>query len=148
MNCLYLSSTTKTLYNNNGYSKMEVEDEEEMRHRKAQFLIYKSMKKVDSLTHQRRRRRRRSSPPPPPSIWLIKLRGFSCCRVKIKIGNRLIVRLRKTIAAAGSGGGLAGYKQVFLHLKTLRRLLRGRGGEGEATTVVNDFVPQHTLQVK
>ncbi|VFQ58995.1 unnamed protein product [Cuscuta campestris] len=99
-----------------------------MRHRKAQFLIYKSMNKVDSLTHQRRRRRS-SQPPPPPSIWLIKLRGFSCCRVKIKIGNRLIMRLRNTISAAG-------YKQVFLHLKTLRRLLRGRvgGGEGEATT--------------
>ncbi|KAH6792795.1 hypothetical protein C2S52_003272 [Perilla frutescens var. hirtella] len=52
------------------YSKMDNEDGEEMKHRRAQFLIYKAMQKADDV-------RRRPS-------WL-RVKMF---KLKIKIGKR------------------------------------------------------------
>nr|GME10938.1 Rhodanese-like domain-containing protein [Ipomoea batatas] len=96
-----------------GYAKMEAEDPEETSHRRAQFLIYKSLQKADSLTQRRR----------SPSSSCLKLRVF---RLKIRIGRRL-KRLRKsislTLSAAAKGGVVC--RQVSLQLKSWRRFLRG-----------------------
>ncbi|MCD7446242.1 hypothetical protein HAX54_048440 [Datura stramonium] len=88
------------------YSKMEIEDPEEMQHRKAQFLIYKALKKSDSVRKQ---------------PWL-KVRVF---KLKIKIGRRL-KRFRKSIllAFSVSKGGL--HKQFMSQLKSWKGLLKGR----------------------
>ncbi|XP_052203191.1 uncharacterized protein LOC127808663 [Diospyros lotus] len=77
------------------YSRVEKEDPEEVKHRQAQFLIYKVMEQADFSSSSRRRRRRAA---------------FSCLRVgicklkMIRIGRRLRMRLRKgmssTISAA------------------------------------------------
>uniref|UniRef100_A0A3Q7FS60 Uncharacterized protein n=1 Tax=Solanum lycopersicum TaxID=4081 RepID=A0A3Q7FS60_SOLLC len=89
-----------------GYSKMEIDDPEEMQHRKAQFLIYKSLKKSDSIRKQ---------------PWL-KVR---VCKLKIKIGRRL-KRFRKSILLTFSvtRGGV--YKQFMSQLKSWKGLLKSR----------------------
>ncbi|CAN4083800.1 unnamed protein product [Withania somnifera] len=88
------------------YSKMEIEDPEELQHRKAQFLIYKALKKSDSVRKQ---------------PWL-KVR---VCKLKIKIGRKL-KRFRKSILLTFSvtRGGL--YKQFMSQLKSWKGLLKGK----------------------
>ncbi|KAK4347012.1 hypothetical protein RND71_033351 [Anisodus tanguticus] len=89
-----------------GYSKVEIEDPEEMQHRKAQFLIYKALKKSDTVRKQ---------------PWL-KVR---VCKLKIKIGRRL-KRFRKSILLTFnvSKGGV--YKEFMSQLKSWKGLLKGR----------------------
>lgn len=64
------------------YSKIENEDKEEIQHRKAQFLIYKTLRKADFVVSKRKK----------SSNWL-KVKIF---KLKIKIGRKL-KRLRKKI---------------------------------------------------
>ncbi|WMV17970.1 hypothetical protein MTR67_011355 [Solanum verrucosum] len=64
------------------YSKIENEDREDIKHRKAQFLIYKSLKKADSVVSKRKK----------SSYWL----KVKFCKLKIKIARKL-KRLRKKI---------------------------------------------------
>ena len=85
------------------FSKMQIEDPEELKHRKAQFLIYKVLQRADSLNR--------------PSWLRVRMR-----KLKIKIGKRL-KRLRKSIFLAISTTVKNGvYKQVFSQLKTCKRL--------------------------
>lgn len=98
------------------YSKMEVEDPEEVKHRRAQFMIYKTMQQVDSMTTRRSR----------PS-WL-KVKTF---KLKIRIGKKL-KKLRKTIlctinsAAQPTAAAALVYKQLLTQFRTLRRLFPTR----------------------
>lgn len=64
------------------YSKIENENKEEIQHRKAQFLIYKTLRKADFVVSKRKK----------SSNWL-KVKNF---KLKIKIGRKL-KRLRKKI---------------------------------------------------
>lgn len=85
------------------FSKMQIEDPEELKHRKAQFLIYKVLQKADSLNR--------------PSWFRVRMR-----KLKIKIGKRL-KRLRKSIFLTISTTVKNGvYKQVLGQLKTCKRL--------------------------
>ncbi|KAJ8567808.1 hypothetical protein K7X08_020016 [Anisodus acutangulus] len=96
------------------YSKIEKEDIEEMRHRRAQFLIYKTLKKADSVVSMRKN-----------SYWF-KVKFF---KLKIKIGRRL-KRLRKSILLLFSASKSGIYKQFICHLKYLKRKLEGKTGHG------------------
>ncbi|KAL7212153.1 hypothetical protein ACSBR2_014926 [Camellia fascicularis] len=89
------------------YSKMEREDPEEIKHRRAQFLIYKALEKVDS---QRR-----------PSWLRVRI-----CKLKIKIGKRL-KRLRKSMLLSMSRAKNGVCKQVICQWKTWKRLFRSGG---------------------
>ncbi|KZV55175.1 hypothetical protein F511_12762 [Dorcoceras hygrometricum] len=79
----------------NGYSKIQSGDPDEMKHRRAQFLIYKSLQKADT--------RRRPS-------WL-KVRIF---RLKIKIGKKL----RKGFSIASFSAKTDLYRQIAGALKS------------------------------
>ncbi|XP_051125053.1 uncharacterized protein LOC127247298 [Andrographis paniculata] len=57
-----------------GYSRVDNEDPEEAQHRRAQFLIYKSMQRADQAGRRRRR----------PSWLRVKI-----SKLRIKIGKRL-----------------------------------------------------------
>ncbi|GAA0154424.1 hypothetical protein LIER_37875 [Lithospermum erythrorhizon] len=99
-----------------GYSRME-EDHDEIQHRRAQFLIYKSFQKADSMRK--------------PSGLKVKV-----CRLKIKIGRKL-KRLRKSISLSISVAKGGFYKPVIDQIKILKRLLRGRDDHQPA----NDSLP-------
>ncbi|XP_059318604.1 uncharacterized protein LOC132069188 [Lycium ferocissimum] len=94
------------------YSKMEIEDPEEVQHRRAQFLIHKSLQKSDSIGSQRRQ-----------PIWL----KVKVCKLKIKIGRRL-KRIRKSMLLKFSAtkGHVVYYKQLICQLKYWKRLIKGR----------------------
>ncbi|KAI3718730.1 hypothetical protein L6452_19612 [Arctium lappa] len=68
------------------YSRMEMEDPEEVKHRKAQFLIYKSLEKADQDSVRKSRR---------PS-WL-RVRMF---KLKIKFGKKM-KKLKKSFNSCG-----------------------------------------------
>ncbi|KAI3988297.1 hypothetical protein MKX01_012086 [Papaver californicum] len=101
-----------------GYVQMEKEDPEDMKHRKAQFMIYKTMQKAASSSS--------SSNP-------IRIR---ICRLKIKIGNKL-KRLRKSLLYSISSSvntRVCAYKQFINQLKNLKRLVRTKQNLPTATT--------------
>ncbi|KAI3419245.1 uncharacterized protein J3R85_013230 [Psidium guajava] len=85
-----------------GYTRIDCEDPEERKHRKAQFLIYKVLEQADA--------RRR------PSL----LRGRSC-RLTVRIGRRL-KRSRKRMALVISAVRVAVYKQLMYQLRRLEAL--------------------------
>ncbi|XAR65634.1 hypothetical protein NMG60_11009807 [Bertholletia excelsa] len=89
------------------YSKMEKEDPEEVKHRKAQFLIYKSLKRADSIS-----RRRQSC---------LRMRIF---RLKIKVGKRL-KRLRKRVLFSVSAARTGLCKQFSTQLKPWKKMFSG-----------------------
>ncbi|KAE8670593.1 Detected protein of confused Function [Hibiscus syriacus] len=92
-----------------GYSKVDKEDPDEIIHRRAQFLIFKALEKVDS--------RRK------PSFIPIRL-----CRLKVKIGRKL-KKLRKAAMVSVSGLRIGAYEHVLHQLKTRRRLFNRGGGD-------------------
>ncbi|KAJ8761877.1 hypothetical protein K2173_005588 [Erythroxylum novogranatense] len=81
------------------YSKLDSEDPDEIRHRRAQFLIYKTLQVADS--------RRKSS------FLRIKL-----CRLKIRVGKKLR-KLRKRMLLSISAARFRAYKQVTIQWKRL-----------------------------
>ncbi|WMV17972.1 hypothetical protein MTR67_011357 [Solanum verrucosum] len=85
------------------YFKIEKEDKEDIKHRKAQFLIYKSLKKADSVVSMRKN-----------SYWL-----------KIKIGRKLNM-LKKSILFIFSSSRIGFYKQFICQLKYLKSLIGGK----------------------
>ncbi|PSR98423.1 Rhodanese-like domain-containing protein [Actinidia chinensis var. chinensis] len=87
------------------YSKMAKEDPEEVKHRKAQFLIYKVLEKADSQTR--------------PSCL-----GVRVSTLRIKVGKRL-KRLRKSMLLIMFAAKNGFYKQMVSQLKAWKRLLRG-----------------------
>ncbi|XP_009760613.1 uncharacterized protein [Nicotiana sylvestris] len=103
------------------YSKMEMEDPEEIQHRRAQFLIYKALQKADSAVSQRKQQ-----------PWL----KVKVCKLKIKIGRRL-KRFRKSILLTFSVARGGVYKQFMSQLKSWKRLLKGRDAMvGDSVTSV------------
>ncbi|KAK6932318.1 hypothetical protein RJ641_001942 [Dillenia turbinata] len=93
-----------------GYTKMEVEDPEEVMHRRAQFLIYKVLEQADA--------RRR------PSTLRVRI-----CRLRVKIGKRL-KRLRKSMSSDLSLAKLSVYRKALRQLKAWKAIL---GGGARAT---------------
>ncbi|XP_010278705.1 PREDICTED: uncharacterized protein LOC104612816 [Nelumbo nucifera] len=99
-----MSSLAKKPY---AYSKLEIEDPEERKHRRAQFLINKILEQADT-------RRRQSS---------LRVR---ICRLKVKIGKRF-KRLRKTMLLTISTARASLYRQVLRQfMKMWKRLISGR----------------------
>ncbi|WMV14378.1 hypothetical protein MTR67_007763 [Solanum verrucosum] len=74
-----------------------------MQHRRAHFLIYKSLKKSDSLSQP---------------TWL----KMKVCKLKIKIGRKL-KRMRKSILLKFSKGHVVCYKHLICQLKSWKRAL-------------------------
>ncbi|KAK6932319.1 hypothetical protein RJ641_001943 [Dillenia turbinata] len=93
-----------------GYTKMEMEDPEDVMHRRAQFLIYKVLEQAD----MRRR----------PSTLRVRI-----CGLKVKIGKRL-KRLRKSMPSSLSMAKLSVYRQARRQLKAWKAIL---GGGARAT---------------
>ncbi|KAF7840633.1 uncharacterized protein G2W53_002931 [Senna tora] len=77
-----------------GYSKMEKEDQEEIIHRRAQFLIYKVLQQAD-FSGQRKKQS--------------NLLGIRISKMKVKIGNRL----RKMRKKMMSHLRLSSWKRLF-----------------------------------
>ncbi|PIN21151.1 hypothetical protein CDL12_06152 [Handroanthus impetiginosus] len=90
------------------YSKIENEDPEEIKHRRAQFLIYKAMQKADS--------RRKPT-------WL-RVKMF---KLKIKIGKRL-KKLRKGFSSSVFSAKADFFKQISCVLKSCKHLLPAKQG--------------------
>lgn len=84
-----------------GYSKIDKEDPDEVKHRRAQFLIYKAMQQADS---PRRR----------PSWFKVRT-----SKLKIRIGRRLR-RLRKRMLSIISNAEVGLHKQL---MKACKRLM-------------------------
>lgn len=89
------------------YSKLEIEDPEEIKHRRAQFLIYKVLQQAADVSPRRRKRR----------SWL----RIRMCGLKVRIGKRL-KKLRKGIVLSVGAAKASGRKQVICHMKTWKRL--------------------------
>ncbi|XP_009789018.1 uncharacterized protein LOC142175123 [Nicotiana tabacum] len=92
------------------YLKIEKEAPEDIKHRKAQFLIYKSLNKADSVVSQRKN-----------VLWL----KVKFCKLKIKIGRRLNT-LKKGILLTFSVAKGGVYKQFICKLKSLKKMLVSR----------------------
>ncbi|KAL3522015.1 hypothetical protein ACH5RR_014849 [Cinchona calisaya] len=88
---------------------MEMEDPEEIKHRRAQFLIYKALQQADISP-------RRSRP-----SWL----KVKTNKLKIRIGKRL-KRLRKTMLSTISAAEVGFHKQFISQLKALKRLFHSQ----------------------
>ncbi|KAL2483959.1 hypothetical protein Fot_45403 [Forsythia ovata] len=91
------------------YSKMEMFDPDEKQHQRAQFLIYKTMKKAEI---------RRSRP-----SWL-RVKMF---KLKIKIGKRFKT-MRKSIGFTLSSAKTGFCKKITCQLKSWKRLIHRREG--------------------
>lgn len=91
------------------YSKMGMEDPEEVQHRRAQFLIHKSLQKSDSIGSQSKLQ----------PICMLKVK---VCKLNIKIGRKL-KKMRKSILLKFSKGHVVCYKQLICHLKSWKRAL-------------------------
>ncbi|KAK4368324.1 hypothetical protein RND71_012116 [Anisodus tanguticus] len=89
------------------YLKIEKEAPEEIQHRKAQFLIYKSLNKADSVVSMRKN-----------NTWL----KVKFCKLKIKIGKKLKSQ-RKSILLTFCVAKIGVYKQFICQLKYLKSLL-------------------------
>ncbi|KAK1283605.1 hypothetical protein QJS10_CPB21g00929 [Acorus calamus] len=73
------------------YTRLEKEDPDEVRHRKARFLIYKTLERAASPSHRRRRR----------SCFRIKAIG----KPVVAIGARLGRLWKGRLFSSGRGGG-------------------------------------------
>ncbi|KAI3795706.1 hypothetical protein L1987_38363 [Smallanthus sonchifolius] len=90
------------------YSKMEMEDPEEMKSRKARFLIYKSLEKVDDSIRKSRK----------PS-WL-KVRIF---KLKIKFGKKMKKLKKSLMVVSRRGAARVGVVQQWKNLFTVRKTM-------------------------
>ncbi|KAK4765060.1 hypothetical protein SAY86_026150 [Trapa natans] len=90
------------------YSKLAKEDIEEAIHRRAQFLIYKTMEEADCIGSRRSR----------PCLTLMKVR---LSKVKMKIGKRL-KSLRKRILSTISMAGASTCGNMTRQMKACKRL--------------------------
>ncbi|KAI4365052.1 hypothetical protein MLD38_021072 [Melastoma candidum] len=88
------------------YAKIEAEDPEEIKHRKAQFLIWKTLEKADAISRTRR-----------GSSLQVRL-----CRLKVKIGKRL-KKPRKRAAAMFAAARVALVKRISHQVKYLESLI-------------------------
>ncbi|VVA91010.1 unnamed protein product [Arabis nemorensis] len=95
------------------YSKIHKDDPEEVFHRRAKFLIYKTLQEVDLIS-------RRSSP--PSSFLRMKL-----FRLKAKIGKSL-TKLRKSVVSAVRFGGIR--KHSLSGVRALKKLFHSGATTG------------------
>ncbi|CAH2038233.1 unnamed protein product [Thlaspi arvense] len=95
------------------YSKMNKEDPEEVFHRRAKFLIYKTLQEADLVS-------RRSSP--PSSFLRMKL-----LRLKAKIGKSF-TKLRRGVVFAVRFGGIRKHSQNGV--RALEKLFHGGATTG------------------
>ncbi|KAI3971994.1 hypothetical protein MKX01_030195 [Papaver californicum] len=113
-----------------GYVQMEKEDPEDMKHRKAQFMIYKTMQKADIAVA--------SSSTSSSNPIRIRI-----CRLKIKFGNKL-KRLRKSLLYSISSSvntRVRAYKQFINQLKNLKRLIRSKQNLPNTTATKTSHQP-------
>ncbi|KAJ0460853.1 hypothetical protein HanLR1_Chr00c1042g0788511 [Helianthus annuus] len=90
------------------YSKMEMEDPEEIKSRKARFLIYKSLEKADESIRKSRK----------PS-WL-KVRIF---KLKIKFGKNMKKLKKSLLVASRCGAARVGVFQQWKNMFTIRKAM-------------------------
>ena len=90
------------------YAKMEMEDPEEMKSRKAQFLIYKSLEKADDSIKRSRK-----------TSWL-KVRIF---KLKIKIGKKMKKLKKSLLVVSKCGATKVGVLQQWKRLFTARQAM-------------------------
>ncbi|PWA37488.1 hypothetical protein CTI12_AA589630 [Artemisia annua] len=88
------------------YAKMEMEDPEEMKSRKAQFLIYKSLEKADSSIKRSQK-----------TSWL-KVRIF---KLKIKFGKKMKKLKKSLLVVSKCGATKVGVLQQWKRLFTARQ---------------------------
>ncbi|CAA0825174.1 Unknown protein [Striga hermonthica] len=91
------------------YTKINFEDPDEIQHRRAQFLIYKVLQKVDNRSSARQR------------SWL----RVKVCRLKMKIGKRLR-RLRKRFSSIFFLTKADFRKKMAFVLKSYKHLVHGK----------------------
>ncbi|KAJ0018174.1 hypothetical protein Pint_10956 [Pistacia integerrima] len=89
----------------NGYSKMDKEDPEELKHRRTQFLIYKVLEKADYSSSRRK-----------TSFLRIRL-----CRLKLKIGKKF-KKLRKSMLVSSASAA-----RVLIQFKAWKNIFFGFG---------------------
>ncbi|KAK4804149.1 hypothetical protein SAY86_003966 [Trapa natans] len=90
------------------YAKMESDDPEERRHRRAQFLIYKVLQRVSEAETGRS---------PRPAAFF----GVRLCKLRVKLGKRL-KRSRKKVASMASKARNAACKRIMKQIKDLQSL--------------------------
>ncbi|CAH8372240.1 unnamed protein product [Eruca vesicaria subsp. sativa] len=95
------------------YSKLDKEDPEEVLHRRANFLIYKTLQEVDLVS-------RRSSH--PSSFLKMKL-----LKLKVKIGKSL-AKLRRNIESTIRFGGIQKHSQSSV--RALKKMFHGGATNG------------------
>ncbi|KAL1188666.1 hypothetical protein V5N11_022908 [Cardamine amara subsp. amara] len=95
------------------YSKMNKEDPEEIFHRRAKFLIYKTLQEADLISRR---------DPPLSSFLRLKL-----LRLKDKIGKRL-AKLRHSVVSAVRFGGIR--KHSHGGVRALKKLFHGGSTTG------------------
>ncbi|CAN8294192.1 unnamed protein product [Cochlearia groenlandica] len=93
------------------YSKIDKEDPQELLHRRAKFLIYKTLQEVDFIA-----KRRRS---PSSSSSFLRLKLFQS---KVKIGD-FMTKLRKSLISAVRFGGIR--KRSQSGVRALKKLFHG-----------------------
>ncbi|KAK4284393.1 hypothetical protein QN277_001235 [Acacia crassicarpa] len=99
-----------------GYSKVEKEDPEEMKHRRAQFLIYKVMEQADQFDYSHRQNKAKAS---SSSCRSLRIR---ISKLKVRIGKRLR-RFRKKIMLSVSAAKSGFHGRIMSHLKTWRNII-------------------------
>ncbi|KAL0694391.1 hypothetical protein Bca4012_061571 [Brassica carinata] len=95
------------------YSKLNKEDPEEVFHRRAKFLIYKTLQEADVVA-------RRSTH--PSSFLRMKL-----LRLKVKIGKSL-AKLRRSVVTAVRFGGIQKHSQSSV--RALKKMFHGGATNG------------------
>lgn len=88
------------------YKKLETEDPEERRHRRAQFLIYKVLERADAEAQRSSR---------------VSFGRLRFCKLRVKIGKRL-KRSRKMMFSMVSRVRNAVYKRIVKQLRDLESL--------------------------
>ncbi|OVA10547.1 hypothetical protein BVC80_8987g19 [Macleaya cordata] len=108
-----------------GYTRMEIEDPEDLKHRKAQFMIYKVMQQADFKKNTKQ------------SASNLRVR---ICRLKVRIGNKL-KRLRKSMLFNISVVRVCVCKQFMGQLKNWKGLIIGN----RQNLPMNSTLPSHFL---
>ncbi|GAB2212678.1 hypothetical protein Droror1_Dr00020659 [Drosera rotundifolia] len=103
----------------NGYAKLEKEDPEDRKHRKAQFLINKILEQANEITVVKKR----SS----PSQIRLRIR-----KLKVKVGKR-IKRMRKTAVSRMSK--VLVFRSLVCTL--LRQIIHGSSATATASGIVS-----------
>ncbi|KAL9669701.1 hypothetical protein QQ045_007249 [Rhodiola kirilowii] len=98
--------------NHHAYSKMEIEDPEDKFHRRAQFLIYKTLHEADE--HRSHAKNKKSS-----------YIGIKFGNLRVKVGKRL-KKLKNSLFFNVSLAKIGVLRQVVVQLKTWKKLSAGK----------------------